>query len=165
MAPLLRSIELTHADPATRRRAFLTLDRASPLPVAELAQRLNAHDPATAPEAARLLGERGGTPALAPLVRALTHGARPERVASAHALGCVGGTDAAAALVHALDARDAAVRRAAAEGLARVGGSGVREDLLRAIARPEGDADVAAAAALLATFAHPAGAGTGQDSP
>ena len=164
--PVLAEVTLSHSDAATRRRAFLSLDRAAPLSVAELSARLAGHDPAIAPEAARLLGERGGTAAVAPLVSLLADTRAADRPAVARALGVVGGLDASAALVKALDARDPALRRAAAEGLARAGGSAVRDDLLRALERTDGDADVAAAAALLATFAHPAGAGSSvQESP
>jgi HEAT repeat protein len=162
---VLGHILATHENPATRRLAFLALDKRAPIPVADLVRHLAQSDPAVAPEAARLLGERGGTAALKPLVASLK-ASRPEAPAAAHALGALGGPDAVAALVRTLEERDPRLRRAAAEGLARAGGSGVREDLVRAVARPDADADLAAAAALLATFAHPAGGGAAvQESP
>ncbi len=141
---------LPDLESARMRRAFLESDRLVPRSVAELTLALESRIPAIAPDAARLLAERGGAAATPVLVRALEDGESPARVAAARALGQVGGPEAVPPLVRALENEDGALRRAAAEALARAGGPAALDDLSRAIANPLDDSDIAAAAAVLA---------------
>lgn len=142
--------DLTAGEASVRRRAWLALDRLEPHSVDRLCATLAERDPALAPDAARLLAERGGTAAVPPLLAALADGAQPARVAAAQALGALGGPEAVAALLRALKNEDGQLRRAAAEALARSGNAAALEDLARSIADPVDDSDLAAAAAVLA---------------
>jgi HEAT repeat protein len=142
--------------PGARRLAWLAADRAHPRDTEALRADLRAGDPAIAPDAARLLGERGGSAALPALALALGDGAQPARPAAARALGMLGGPDAVAPLTAALSSEDGAVRRAAAEALARAGTALALDDLSRAMCEASEDTDLAAAAAVLAIEARTA---------
>jgi HEAT repeat protein len=151
---------LASPDDVLRRRAFIARDRLAPFTASELSALASKRDPALAPDAARLLAERGGTKAVPVLVSVVADVLSPGRAAAALGLGALGGADAGIALVHALASHDGGLRRAAAEALARSGSEGALDDLVHAIAQPIDDSDLAAAAAMLAIDARTNGSNT-----